>query len=175
MSYVMKKEVIIVILCLYAAGMFIIACTKKTNSNPIPIPTDSGLVNTSHLDHLYTPVTFPDGTHAAGIYIYSQYPDYHPVEASGEGYTCVDDVSRAALVYLRSSKFSSDTATQSKLYNLLQFILEMQSANGYFYNFLFTNNSINTAGPTSINNPNWWSWRALQTLTEAAPVIKTKN
>jgi hypothetical protein len=171
----MKKEVIIVILCLYAAGLSLIACTKKTNGNPIVTPIDTGLVNTSHLDHLYTPVTFPDAVHAAGIYIYSQYPDYHPVDASGEGFTCVDDVSRAALVYLRSSNFSSDTAIQSKLYNLLQFILEMQSANGYFYNFLFTNSSINTAGPTSINNPNWWSWRALQTLTQSGPVIKTKN
>jgi hypothetical protein len=172
---IMKKEVIIVILCLYTAGLSLIACTKKTNGNPILTPTDTGLVNTSHLDHLYIPVTFPDAVHAAGIYIYSQYPDYHPVEASGEGFTCVDDVSRAALVYLRSSKFSSDTAIQTKLYNLLQFVLEMQSANGYFYNFLFSNNSINTAGLTSINNSNWWSWRALQTLTEAGPVIKTKN
>jgi hypothetical protein len=51
----------------------------------------------------------------------------------------------------------------------------MQSSNGYFYNFLFTGNSINTAGPTSVNTPNWWSWRALQTLTEAGPLIKNIN
>jgi hypothetical protein len=51
----------------------------------------------------------------------------------------------------------------------------MQSANGYFYNFLFPNININTSGSTSINNANWWSWRALYTLTEAGPVIRTKD
>jgi len=171
----MKKKIMIVICCLYAIGASLTACSKKTNAKPIIIPTDTGLVNTTHLDYLYTAVTFPDAVHAAGVYIYSQYPDYHFVEANGEGFTCVDDVSRAALVYLRSNKISSDTATQAKLYNLIQFILEMQSPNGYFYNFLFTSGLINTAGVTSINTPNWWSWRALQALTEAGPVIKNKN
>ena len=42
----------------------------------------------------------------------------------------------------------------------------------YFYNFLFPDNSINKKGKTSINTANWWSWRALQTLTEALPLIK---
>jgi hypothetical protein len=132
-------------------------------------------VNTAHLDKLYIPVLFPGNVNAAGVYIYSQYPDYHPVDASGEGFACVDDVARAALVYLRSSKILSDTAMQNKLYNLLQFIVQMQSGNGYFYNFLMSGNTINTNGPTSINNANWWSWRALQALTEAGPVIKNIN
>ncbi len=136
---------------------------------------DAGLVNTAHLDKLYTPVTFPDNINAAGVYVYSEYPDYHLVEATGEGFTCVDDVARAALVYLRSNKISTDSVVQSKLYNLIQFILEMQSSNGYFYNFLFTGNTINTSGVTSTNNANWWSWRALQALTEAAPFIKNNN
>jgi hypothetical protein len=48
----------------------------------------------------------------------------------------------------------------------------MQSSNGYFYNFLLTSNQINTNGATSINNPEWWSWRALQTLTEGSPLVK---
>ncbi|MDP4244270.1 MAG: hypothetical protein Q8932_00345 [Bacteroidota bacterium] len=132
-------------------------------------------MNTLHLDHLYTPVTFSDGSQAAGIYIYSNYPDYTNVEAQGEGFSCVDDVSRAALVYLRSKRFISDTATQSKLYHLIRFILEMQSSNGYFYNFLSANGQINTYGPTSIDNANWWSWRALQALSESAPLISNKN
>jgi hypothetical protein len=61
------------------------------------------------------------------------------------------------------------------VYNLITFIVEMQSPNGYFYNFLVANNLINTSGATSVNNPNWWSWRALQTLTEAAPILQNKN
>ena len=51
----------------------------------------------------------------------------------------------------------------------------MQSENGYFYNFLQSGNVINKTGITSINLPKWWSWRALQALTEAYPIIKSKN
>ena len=173
----MKKKIKLVMCCVYVLCASLTACSKKTVVTVItpPVIMDTGLVNTSHLDKLYTPVTFPDNVKAAGVYIYSEYPDYHLVEATGEGFACVDDVARAALVYLRGGKILSDTSTQSKLYKLIQFILEMQSGNGYFYNFLFTGNTINTSGITSVNNPNWWSWRALQTLTEAAPFIKNKN
>jgi len=173
----MRKRIIVIICCVYTICANLTACTKKMTSSVMPPPpvVDTGLVNTGHLDKLYTPVTFPDNVKAAGVYIYSEYPDYHLVEATGEGFACVDDVARATLVYLRSSKITTDTATQSKLYNLIQFILEMQSANGYFYNFLFTGNTINISGVTSVNNPNWWSWRALQALTESAPFVKDKN
>lgn len=170
----MEKKIIIG-LCIYTLCLFLSACTKKTESQPVTPPVDAGYVNTHHLDDLYTPLVFQNGVHAAGIYIYSEYPDYHKVDATGEGFSCVDDVARAALVYLRDSKFSSDTAMQSKLYDLIAFIVEMQSPNGYFYNFLFANGLINKAGATSINNPDWWSWRALQTLTEAATILQTKN
>jgi len=150
-------------------------CNNKIKSRHVNVSADSSIVNTNHLDHLYLPVSFPTKVKASGIYIYAEAPDYHLVDDSDEGYTCVDDVSRAALVYLRHKNFSSDTALQNKVYNLLQFILEMQSENGYFYNFLFLDNSINKTGQTSINIPGWWSWRALQTLTEAMPFIKSKN
>ena len=158
------------------AFIFIAFTCKKPQNAAITIPPkDITLVNTSHLDYLYTPVVFSTGIQAAGVYIYSEAPDYHLVGAGNEGYTCVDDVARAALVYLRSNNFLSDTAIQSKAFNLIRFILEMQSPNGYFYNFLLTGNQINTNGLTSINTPQWWSWRALQTLTEASPLIKIKN
>ena len=173
----MKKKIAVGLCCLFAIAASLIACTKKNVTQPIvpPLVVDTSLINTSHLDNLYTAVTFPDGTEAAGVYIYSNYPNYVNVDASGEGFACVDDVSRAVLVYIRSSKFSTDTAAQSKVYSLIQFMIEMQSVNGYFYNFLFANGLINTSGATSINNANWWSWRALQALTEAAPIIQNKN
>lgn len=170
------KRIFVVLCGLYVISSNITACSKKTMvSPPVVVVKDSSLVNTAHLDKLYIPVVFPGNVNAAGVFIYSQYPDYHPVDAAGEGFACVDDVSRAALVYLRSAKIQTDTAAQNKLLNLIQFILQMQSANGYFYNFLMAGNSINTTGPTSVNNANWWSWRALQTLTEAAPVIEKLN
>jgi len=169
----MKKEIQLA-LCLCAISCMAVTCKKQSTNNP-PHVIDSSLVNTSHLDYLYIPVTFSTGTNAAGVFIYSEAPDYHRVADADEGFTCVDDVARAVQVYVRSSKFSSDTSVQNKTFNLIRFILEMQSSNGYFYNFLFTNNTINTNGATSINNANWWSWRALYTLSETAPLVRTKD
>ena len=169
------KKGIQFLFCVCAISCMAVTCKKQSSNNTVPPPADTSLVNTSHLDYLYTPVTFTDGTNAAGVYIYAEAPDYHLTGASGEGYTCVDDVSRAALVYLRSNKFSTDTSIQSKAFKLISFLLEMQSSNGYFYNFLLTGNQINTNGATSINNPEWWSWRALQTLTEGSPLVKVTN
>jgi hypothetical protein len=152
-----------------------VTCKKQSSDNTVTALKDTSLVNLSHLDYLYIPIAFPDGTNAAGVYIYADAPDYHLTPASGEGYTCVDDVSRAVLVYLRSHQFTTDTAVQSKVFKLVNFLLEMQSANGYFYNFLSTGTQINTTGNTSINNAEWWSWRALQTLTEGSAIIKSIN
>jgi len=147
------------------------ACKKQNAVNPPidPGKTDTPFINLNHLNDLYTPVVFPDGTPSAGIFIYSAYPDYHHVEATGEGFSCVDDVSRAVLVYLRSDQFATDTAIQSKTFLLIQFILSMQAGDGYFYNFFQSNGTINTTGVTSMATANWWSWRALQALSEAAP------
>ena len=161
-------------LFIVCAVTVLIRCNHSKN-NEIKNDLDSSLVNTKHLDHLYTPITFSSGVNAAGIYIYSEASDYHLVADNDEGFTCVDDVARAALVYLRSKDFETDTAKQTKAVNLVRFILEMQSANGYFYNFLFPKNTINTTGRTSVNEANWWSWRALQTLTEATPLLQKIN
>src|SRR5580765_7278257 len=166
----MKKKILVMVYTLLIS-LFLIHCKKSDTSQPPPV-VETGLVNTAHLDYLYTPVTFPDGIKAAGVYIYSDAPDYHLVEATGEGFACVDDVARAVLVYMRSPKFLTDTALQSKARNLLRFIVEMQSDNGYLYNFIFTNGLINKSGSTSMNTANWWSWRALLALTEGEPLIQ---
>jgi hypothetical protein len=170
------KNKILFLLCFPAIICMAVTCKKQTSGGQVmPPPADTSLVNLGHLNYLYVPITFTNGTNAAGVWIYANAPNYTLTPATGEGYTCVDDVSRAALVYLRNSKFSSDTSIQSKAFKLINFILEMQSPNGYFYNFLSTGNQINTNGATSINNPEWWSWRALQALTEGLPLIKTRD
>ena len=170
----MKKELpIILFLC--AISCMAVTCKKQSSPDAVTPPANTSLVNTAHLDYLYTPLTFATGTKAAGVYIYAEAPDYHFVTDADEGFTCVDDVARAVQVYLRLPKFSTDTEIQNKAFNLISFVLEMQSPNGYFYNFLFPNNTINTGGSTSINSPSWWSWRALYMLTEASPLVRTKN
>src|ERR1051326_9466974 len=124
-----------VALGLFAISCMAVTCKKQTNG-AIP-PGNTSLVNTSHLDYLYTPITFSTGASVAGVYIYSNAPDYHLIADADEGFTCVDDAARAVQVYLRHPKFSSDSSVQHKMFKLIRFLLEMQSSNGYFYNFLF--------------------------------------
>ncbi len=163
-----------IVLC----GISCMAVTCKKNTSSVTNtaqPANTLLVNTSHLNFLYTPFTFSDGTSVAGIYIYCNAPAYQPIADDDEGFTCVDDVARSVQVYIRNKNFSSDTSMQNKVYNLISFILHMQSGNGYFYNFVFPDHSINVGGQTSINNANWWSWRALYSLSDASPVIRNRN
>ena len=168
--------------------LLLVSCKKKEGTvapppTPPPVPgapdvppvSVTGILNTAHLEKLIIPVLFPNGAKALGVSIYSNAPNYTPAAATGEGFTCVDDVARAALVYTRNPSFSTDTLIQKRAFGLIHFILNMQSENGYFYNFLNTGNTINNSGITSINEAKWWSWRALQTLTEAYDIIKTKN
>ena len=168
----MKKELQFLI-CLFAISCMAATCKKQSNSVPVP-PADSSLVNLRHINYLYTPFQL-SGEDVAGIYIYSEAPDYHLVGDADEGFTCVDDVARALQVYCRSKTFTSDTAVQNKALHLTRFLLGMQSANGYFYNFVFPNLTINTSGSTSTNTANWWSWRALYALSESAPKIRAKD
>jgi len=167
----MRKELQFM-LCFFAVSCMAVTCKKQST---LIAPANTSLVNTAHLDYLYTPIAFSTGVNVAGVYIYSEAPGYHPVADTDEGFTCVDDVARAIQVYLRSAKYSSDTSIQNKVFKLIRFVLEMQSANGYFYNFLFPNITINTNGSTTTNSANWWSWRALYTLSEAGPIIRIRD
>ena len=164
-----------ILLCLTTISCMAVTCKKQPATESVIPGNTTSLVNTSHLDYLYTPLQFSSGTNASGIFIYSEAPDYHTVADADEGFTCVDDVARAIQVYVRSDKFSTDTSVRNKAFNLVRFVLEMQSSNGYFYNFLFPTLNINTSGATSINNPEWWSWRALYALTESSPLIRASD
>lgn len=131
-------------------------------------------INKSHLDYLYQEITI-DGKAMGIIHIYSDYPSYNFVDAKGEGYACVDDAARAALFYFEYYKAHNDSKSLQKFNMLTNFVLHMQAANGFFYNFLESDNSINKTYRTSVAEPNWWSWRALWLLTEGYEFYKEKN
>jgi len=177
----MKTQSIRVIIAAGLVVSFLAACSKKgggddTGTPPPPVTVqDTALTNATHLKDLNVQVTFENGQTGTGVYIYADAPSYAPVYAPGEGFACVDDVARAILYYVRSQAFATDTSIQQKAFGMTRFVLNMQSPGGYFYNFIQTGNLINKYGATSVNAPKWWSWRALQALTEAAPVIKTKD
>ncbi|MEO8394931.1 MAG: hypothetical protein ABI700_18185, partial [Chloroflexota bacterium] len=70
------------------------AQTQEATTSP-----NADLVNLDHLRYLTEPVTV-DGRDMAVVHIYSELPDYTWKDAAGEGLSAVDDVARAAIVYL---------------------------------------------------------------------------
>jgi hypothetical protein len=136
--------------------------------------SQESLLNTSHLDYLYQQVKVNEDS-IGYIYIYSEYPDYKLVMDDDEGIACVDDAARAMIFYLNFHKISGDYPALNKTRRLLDFIFYMQAENGFFYNFIWEDNSINKEFVTSEAVPNWWSWRALWALAEANSYFKNKD
>ncbi|MEG8947126.1 hypothetical protein [Rosettibacter firmus] len=133
--------------------------------------SDSLLINLSHLNDLYEEINL-NGKHVGIIHIYSEYPDYKWIGDDDEGIACVDDVARASVVYINYSKLFNDIESKQKAKKLIEFILSMQNENGWFYNFIFDKGVINTTHQNSRAEPNWWSWRALWSLTIAYDYFK---
>ncbi len=139
-----------------------------------PVPVEKTLINTQHLDNLYEEVLMAGDT-VAFVYIYAEHPSYEPVVAPGEGIACIDDVARAAIFYSRYYDFTKNDAHLTKAKRLIKFILKLQAENGLFYNFIYDDFSINTTRHNSLPIPDWWTWRALWTLSEALFYIKDSN
>jgi hypothetical protein len=122
-------------------------------------------VNTSHLDFLYEDIVV-NGKEMGIIHIYSNYPDYNWIGDDDEGIACVDDAARAAVFYLKHYQFTNTSESLAKAKNLLEFLLFLQADNGFFYNFIWEDYTINKEFRTSVAEQNWWSWRALWALME---------
>ena len=144
------------------------ACVESKLSQP------DKLVNLSHLDYLYQDVSVGDNTFGI-IRIYSNYPDYQYVWEKHEGIACVDDAARAAVVYLNDYQNTRNDLSLFKCTQLIRCLLYMQADNGYFYNFILEDFSINKPYHRSYPEPNWWSWRAIWAMTEVLPVVEKTN
>ncbi|MCK6259041.1 hypothetical protein LCY76_20940 [Fictibacillus sp. KIGAM418] len=128
-------------------------------------------VNLEHLDFLNEDVTI-DGKDMLITHIYSEYPDYKWVDASGEGIACVDDVARAAVVYLNDYEQNKNAQSLESAKKALNFVMHMQADDGEFYNFVNKDLSINTDGPTSKKSFDWWAARAMWSLGQGYGVFK---
>ncbi|TRX22258.1 hypothetical protein [Flavobacterium franklandianum] len=113
--------------------------TPVTPVTPVPPVTSLTWTNDSHLKALYASVKMQNGVEVGTVGIYADYPLYHVVSAQDEGFTCVDDVSRAAIFYLNETDIGTKKEKQGRLLKLTEFVLQMQADNGYFYNFLQDN------------------------------------
>ncbi len=142
---------------------FFIYCAFINCQQVIRKPDDSKIINFAHLQHL-TETVHLNGKTCDIVHIYSEYPDYHRMDANEEGIACVDDVARAAVVYLRYFEISSDSTVLAPAKRLLNFILFMQAEDGEFYNFIDNNLKINKTGQTSQKSFNFWAARGYWAL-----------
>ena len=133
--------------------------------------SDKHKINFNHLDHLTQTVTL-DNKLCDIIHIYAEYPDYNWVDASQEGITCVDDVARAAIVYLRYYEMTGIDSVLDKAKRLLNFILHMQTDDGEFYNFIDSDLSINKQARTSRKSFDFWAARGYWALGFGYKIFK---
>jgi len=138
--------------------------SKKEIQQPLSV------INTAHLDRLYEDIKMGDDT-VGIIHIYAEYPDYHLVGDQDEGIACVDDASRAAIFYLLQYRVTGSTEYLHKAKRLLNFLLHMAAPNGYYYNFIWPDGSINKDGKTSHAEATWWAWRTLWAYGVAVDVL----
>ncbi len=130
-------------------------------------------INLSHLDYLGHDVDHPDGT-IRMIYLYCEAPDYVRLGDPNEGISCVDDVARAAIVYLHHFEYFRDDHSLENARRLLRFILYMQDENnGLFYNFVVnTDLEINREHFRSAAiTLDWWTCRAVWALGTAIRIL----
>ena len=133
-----------------------------------------GLINLAHLNFLSESVEIK-GVPMLLTHIYSESPRYEWVDASGEGIAAVDDVARAALVYLEYYTTTKDARALDKARWALNFVLYVQASDGSgeFYNFVTDRaGTINQAGITSFKSLDWWAMRGLWALARGYSVFK---
>lgn len=133
-------------------------------------------LNFAHLDHLSADVVRGD-LRCRIVHIYAEAPDYVPRPDPHEGISCVDDVARAAVVYLRHFESTGDIASQAKAEGLLRFVMYMQTDAGLFFNFVLDNKlTINREHPRSRADAFWWwSARAVWALGTAVRALGESN
>ncbi|MCF6269111.1 MAG: hypothetical protein L3J41_05325 [Melioribacteraceae bacterium] len=132
------------------------------------------IINTSHLDYLYQEINV-SGKSMGIIHIYSDYPEYKWIDDDDEGTACVDDAARAAQFYMKHFDLTGEKSSYEKAEKLLQFLLFMQADNGYFYNFIWGDYSINKTFKTSVAEPNWWTWRAIAALSDGYQFFQDRD
>ncbi|MFP4498841.1 MAG: hypothetical protein ACLFQV_11570 [Vulcanimicrobiota bacterium] len=139
-------------------------------------------INYSHLDTLEFTFTDKDGNEITSWAIYAEPMDrtelsrgYKQVEAPGEGYACVDDVARIAILFLEDYERTLNPASLSHAKKALEFVLYMEDGQGDFYNFIDKEGNINRTGITSKAGLDWWTARAFWALGKGIKIFEAHD
>lgn len=145
----------------------------RNQMQPPPGTARHGLVNPAHLDFLTERIEV-DGRPMAIVHIYSEAPAYRWVDASGEGIAAVDDIARAAMVYLELGRRDEDGQALERARQLLATVMYLQTDDGQYHNFLRDRaGTINVDGPTSYADWGWWAARGQRALARGYAVFRT--
>jgi len=140
------------------------------NDGKSHLPTSSP-TNLSHALSLVDSVKI-DGETISFIYIYSEYPDYKPTGAIGEGISCVDDVGRFMEVLEKEILVYNNKSLIPVAVGMTNFLLYMSRDDGLWYNFLLQDGKINKTHQNSVAEFGWWAIRGLRGLTAAYCIFK---
>ncbi len=147
------------------------AMTMAAGANAATTSPERAPVSLAHFNHLYADLD-TDGKQMGVVHIYSNFPDYAFAIEPKEGYTCIDDVSRAIVMLAHEEVKHRNPELLRKIRRLTEFVLHLQNRNGYFNNFLWNDLRINVDYQTSVAQLNWWSLRALMSLEAAYPLLQ---
>ena len=135
-------------------------------------PLIDGIVNLNHLDWLSVEVLLA-GEPALLTHIYCEAPEYGWFDAAGEGIVALDDVARAALVYLDFWVTTGQPRALARARAALNFVLYMRAERGTFYNFVFDySGELNRTGITSVDSLDWWTCRAFWALARGYAIFQ---
>ncbi|MEE8437517.1 MAG: hypothetical protein V3S22_04175 [Candidatus Neomarinimicrobiota bacterium] len=128
----------------------------------------------ANLDHALALVDsmIIDGKSISYIAIYAEAPDYQPVEASGEGITCVDDVGRFLEVLEHSILVDGRLDLVPVARGMTNFLLYLSRDDGLWYNFMLADGSINKTHRNSAAEFGWWAIRGLRGLAAAYNIFR---
>lgn len=131
----------------------------------------------SHLDSLRTDFKL-NSRSVAGWWVYSNpnlsnSNEYINTAAQNEGAMCVDDVSRAVILYLQLYEETKNIVYLENAKGGLELLMAMEGNDGEFYNFVYKNGEVNKYGITSKKSVSWWTIRGFWALSMGAQAFKS--
>jgi multiple sugar transport system substrate-binding protein len=149
-------------------------CSREERSVAEPAGPAPLSVNLDHLQHLGLDATVNEKP-VRVVALYAEAPDYTPTPSperdGSEGITAVDDVARAAVVYLRAYEMTGDVSARDEALGLLAFVVAMEQGDGEYINFIDARGIPNRRAPSSRKSMSYWAARSLWALGEAERVL----